>query len=808
MGGGGGAGDANNAINGVKGGVGGAIILINAGNIQGSGTIKANGGPGAPGSYAGSPDGAGGGGAGGSVFLNISNNNAIATNVTIEANGGRGGNTLNDLGNSHGPGGGGGGGIIRYNVPGTGVTINPSIAGGASGGTDNGSTSGESHGAQPGQAGSAKSFISSDVPSYLQVNASCFPILETKVTALTKTSVCGATGEKISYEIQIKNTGTGNAAGVSLDFLFPPTSIEFDSSTASYSTEASGPSGALSYTGTANNPVIGDFNIAQNGVVTITLVGRITGAIAAGTHSSSAQALYLDPTRTGVNSNRKITPLLNAYGTVNKKYEGANQADVPGTNFNGVSPTKVDDITILALPAAPTVETTQGICATPTGTITVTAPLNATKYTLTGTNPVTSPVNNTNGVFSGLVSGTYQVTTTNADGCTSLPTSGIQITAVAGAPAAKGVSICVGDTGFLTSTSTCIIDWYTVPSGGTNIGSGNSFNPVNRPNSGLPDTNTARSVTFYAACPGNTNCRTAVNFVINAKPTITAVDSKSLCDSGSVTLGATASSGTINWYTAVTGGSLVATGTNSYTTPSLSATTDYYVEAVANGCISSARTKVTATVNTTPKITGTTSGSRCGAGTVPLSASASAGTINWYSNVTGGTWLATGTSYTPNVSVTTTYYVDATINDCTTGSRIAVAATVNPLPTAYTVTGGGASCSAGTGFAVGLDNSDIGVSYQLQLGGSNNGTAVAGTGSSISFGLKTAAGTYTVVATNASTTCTAPMTGNAVVTISPIPTAPTVGIITHPTCTVATGSVVLNGLPSGNWTINPGNITG
>ncbi|MDA6072863.1 hypothetical protein NJT12_24920, partial [Flavobacterium sp. AC] len=37
---------------------------------------------------------------------------------------------------------------------------------------------------------------------------------------------------------------------------------------------------------------------------------------------------------------------------------------------------------------------------------------------------------------------------------------------------------------------------------------------------------------------------------------------------------------------------------------------------------------------------------------------------------------------------------------------------------------------------------------------------------------------------------------------------PTVGIITHPTCTVATGSVVLNGLPSGNWTINPGNITG
>ena len=40
------------------------------------------------------------------------------------------------------------------------------------------------------------------------------------------------------------------------------------------------------------------------------------------------------------------------------------------------------------------------------------------------------------------------------------------------------------------------------------------------------------------------------------------------------------------------------------------------------------------------------------------------------------------------------------------------------------------------------------------------------------------------------------------------PAAPTVGIITQPTCTVATGSVVLSGLPAGNWTINPGGIAG
>ncbi len=44
------------------------------------------------------------------------------------------------------------------------------------------------------------------------------------------------------------------------------------------------------------------------------------------------------------------------------------------------------------------------------------------------------------------------------------------------------------------------------------------------------------------------------------------------------------------------------------------------------------------------------------------------------------------------------------------------------------------------------------------------------------------------------------------ITVNPNP-APTIGSITHPTCSTS-GSVVLNGLPAGNWTINPGGITG
>ena len=44
------------------------------------------------------------------------------------------------------------------------------------------------------------------------------------------------------------------------------------------------------------------------------------------------------------------------------------------------------------------------------------------------------------------------------------------------------------------------------------------------------------------------------------------------------------------------------------------------------------------------------------------------------------------------------------------------------------------------------------------------------------------------------------------ITVNPNP-APTIGTIIHPTCST-TGSVELTGLPAGNWTINPGGITG
>ncbi|WP_309613877.1 choice-of-anchor D domain-containing protein [Flavobacterium sp.] len=112
-------------------------------------------------------------------------------------------------------------------------------------------------------------------------------------------------------------------------------------------------------------------------------------------------------------------------------------------------------------------------------------------------------------------------------------------------------------------------------------------------------------------------------------------------------------------------------------TPTASGTFNYTVT-LTGGCGPITTATGTIRVNVIPTITGTTPGSRTGTGTVNLGATASAGTINWYAAATGGASLRTGNSFTtPTISTTTTYYVDATNNGCTTATRTAVVATVN-----------------------------------------------------------------------------------------------------------------------------------
>ncbi|MBP9924018.1 MAG: hypothetical protein KBF92_09320, partial [Bacteroidia bacterium] len=109
------------------------------------------------------------------------------------------------------------------------------------------------------------------------------------------------------------------------------------------------------------------------------------------------------------------------------------------------------------------------------------------------------------------------------------------------------------------------------------------------------------------------------------------------------------------------------------------------------------------------------------------------------------------------------YYIIGTdlSNGCQSAMTDTITVSLLPLPIIYSVTGGGSFCSVpDLGVAVGLNNSEMGVTYQLlhdliPLGSPQNGSGFA-----FDFGNQIIAGNYTVVATKQSSGCTLTMNSN------------------------------------------------
>jgi len=84
------------------------------------------------------------------------------------------------------------------------------------------------------------------------------------------------------------------------------------------------------------------------------------------------------------------------------------------------------------------------------------------------------------------------------------------------------------------------------------------------------------------------------------------------------------------------------------------------------------------------------------------------------------------------------------------------------------LTGGGYYCPGDPGVDVSMFGTDVGVDYLLYTNGVYSKT-VSGTGSSVSFGLQTAVGDYTAVASNTTTTATAPVPSTVTVFVPALP---------------------------------------
>ncbi|NDP27903.1 MAG: choice-of-anchor D domain-containing protein [Flavobacterium sp.] len=185
-----------------------------------------------------------------------------------------------------------------------------------------------------------------------------------------------------------------------------------------------------------------------------------------------------------------------------------------------------------------------------------------------------------NGIINGVINGTILASLNST-----LLTSPAQPSAITGS-----ASPCSGSsqTYSVTNVAGTIYNW-SFPVGWSQIGGGTS-NSVTVTTNGTSGNVT---VTPSNTCgPGTAQTLAVIPKVL---PTITSTTPNSRNFPGSVTLGATASAGTISWFSALTAGSPSGTGT-SWATPSISATTTYYVETNNGSCSSSPRKAVIATV--------------------------------------------------------------------------------------------------------------------------------------------------------------------------------------------------------------------
>lgn len=156
-----------------------------------------------------------------------------------------------------------------------------------------------------------------------------------------------------------------------------------------------------------------------------------------------------------------------------------------------------------------------------------------------------------------------------------------------------------------------------------------------------------------------------------------AIDINSICNTGNVNLSLTNTPTelgiTYQWQSSPAGQNnftnISGATTLNYQVVGVNASTDFRASATCtNAGGGTAYSNIVSVTVNNPQLTSTTPGSRCGTGTVNLSAvAANSGVVNWYANASGGTPLAAGTNNftTPVISTTTDFYAAASTGGIT-----------------------------------------------------------------------------------------------------------------------------------------------
>lgn len=715
MGGAGGAGDANDIHAGAGGNGAGIVFLKTYDNISGIGSIDANGNDGGDCSgptpapmfdYSGK-DAAGGGGAGGTIIVQTTGS---VNSITLNANGGKGGDqimtagTFGSIQEAEGPGGGGGGGYVAISAGSPTINVNGGINGTTNSplltefppngatmggvGLDNGSINSfdlTANGTSicPNTSTTLNANISGSAPggaliewydaefdgNLLQTGSSfTTPVLSVNTTYYVKTCPGDFT---IAVDVTINACGTPPIASFSASdsTICEGDCISFtDLSTNTPSGWTWYFFGADSTTSSLQNPSnicyssAGSFDVAlvasnPSGSDSLFMAGFITVSALPTIITTPDTAICIGDTLNLTASGGNTYTWDNGLGS------GANQTVAPVINttyevivttINGCVDSAEVDVTINSLPTVVANANNTSICS---GDSLLLFGSGATTYTWD--NSVIDSVK-----FTPASSNTYTVTGTDANGCENTDQILVTVGACGVPPIANfgtlDTNICIGDCiSFVDSSANFPTNWtWYFP--GSDSASSNVQNPSNI----CYNTVGSFDVKLVVTNASGADSITFVNYItVNTLPTVVASNDTAICIGDAANLSATGAT-TYDWDNGL--------GAGQTQNPSPIVNTTYIVTGTdANGCVNTDQVDVS--INALPIVITSADTSVCLGDAVNLTATG--GSIYDWDN-----GLGLGQNQSPTPTVNTVYNVVVTdANGCSNTGQVNVS--IDPIPT-------------------------------------------------------------------------------------------------------------------------------
>ncbi|MBX2907612.1 MAG: hypothetical protein KF744_16325, partial [Taibaiella sp.] len=353
-----------------------------------------------------------------------------------------------------------------------------------------------------------------------------------------------------------------------------------------------------------------------------------------------------------------------------------------------------------------------------------------------------------------------------------------------------GGNYCNGGTGVAAGVSfgaTGVLYDLNMVGGGTLTSASGTNSAITFGSITTPGTYTVQATVTATGCVNNMTGTITVG-TVNVPVAQSVSGGGSYCSGGSgVAVGLSNSATGVSYqiYNGITAGAILAGTGSAISFGSMMDAGVYTVMATQTtsgvSCTTPMSGSATVVVNSNPAVYSLTGGGNyCSGGSglsVGLNGSQTGVNYTLYTGTVVATTVAgTGSAISFGVFTTSgTYSVHATnaTTACESDMSGFAIITINALPNAYSVGGGGNYCAGGAGLSVTLSGSQTGVNYTLSRSGSVVST-LPGTGGSLNFGTFTEAGLYTVVGVNSTTGCMNSMSGSTTIGINPLPTVQSV----------------------------------